>query len=521
MQADFFNQSTFVTPAYRLEKVKECLNVLTLDAVNTALKTLDWDRNAVILYQAPEKDGLSHPTEAELTTVLTQVKEADIENTNKEEQKKELMDASVLKGSKVKKAKAGKFDSTVWTLKNGIQVVVRPSTLKKEEILMTLMVDGGKSLVATEDLPSIDANFLQYFKINGVGEFSATELSKMLAGNTASASPFINNLYNGFSCGCTPKDLERMFQLMYLKAVNPRFNEEEFAPLMNQIKAVLPNMITRPQAVFSRELYKYAYDNPRLQPVTMETVEKFSFATLEKVYRTLFGNFKGAKVFIVGNVDPETLKPLVEKYIGSLPTGKKAPKWVDWNLEAKPGLIDHVFAQKMETPKSTVYYSFTGKADYSLENGYKVDFFKSVLDMVYTDTIREKEGGTYGVGTSGSLTILPKQRTGMSIQFDTDPDKVDELSVMVLDELNKLSESGVPEDYFQKAKLNFLKGIPEMRISNSYWMSMLEMYYRYGLDQDTDREAVIEKITPEAVQAFITDLLSQGNRIKLIMNPEK
>ena len=141
--------------------------------------------------------------------------------------------------------------------------------------------------------------------------------------------------------------------------------------------------------------------------------------------------------------------------------------------------------------------------------------------MVYTDTIREKEGGTYGVGTSGSLTIRPKQRTSMSIQFDTDPDKVDELSVMVLDELNKLAEEGIPEEYFQKAKLNFLKGIPEMRISNSYWMSMLEMYYRYGLDQDSERESVIEGITPEKVQSFINGLLSQGNRIKLIMNPEK
>ncbi len=521
LQSDFFNQSTFVTPAYRLEKVKTCLDILTLQAVNEALKMFDWDRNAVILYQAPEKEGLTHPTEAELAAVLTSVKEAEIENTNKEEQQKELMDASVLKGSKVKKAKDGKFDSQVWTLKNGIQVIVRPSDLKKEEVLMNLIVDGGKSLVATEDLPSIDANFLQYLKMNGVAEFSAIELSKMLAGNTASASPYIRNLNNGFSCGCTPKDLERMFQLMYLKAVNPRFNEEEFAPLMNQIKAVLPNLVARPSAVFSRKLLEQAYDNPRLQPTTMELVDQFSFETLERVYRELFGNFKGAKVFIVGNVDPETLKPLVEKYIGSLPVGKKAHKWVDWNLEAKPGMIDHVFTQKMETPKSTVYYSFNGDAEYSLENGYTVDFFKSILDMVYTDTIREKEGGTYGVSTSGSLSIQPKKRTGMTIQFDTDPDKVETLSVMVLDELNKLAADGIPEEYFQKAKLNFLKGIPEMRISNSYWMSMLEMYYRYGVDQDSTREAVIEGITPEKVQSFINGLLSQGNRIKLIMNPEQ
>ena len=141
--------------------------------------------------------------------------------------------------------------------------------------------------------------------------------------------------------------------------------------------------------------------------------------------------------------------------------------------------------------------------------------------MVYTDTIREKEGGTYGVGTSGSLSLVPKQRTGMVIQFDTDPDKVDELSVMVIAELKKLASEGVPQEYFQKAKSNFLKGIPEMRISNSYWMSMLEMYYRYGLDQDTEREQVIEGMTPEKVQSFVENLLSQGNMIKVIMNPER
>ena len=521
LQSDFFNHATFVTPAYRLETVKTCLGAITLDTINEAVRALNWDRNAVILYQAPEKEGLTHPSESQLSEVLTRVKEADIENTNKEEQQKQLMDASSIRGSKVKKTRSGKFGSTVWTLKNGIQVVVRPSDLKKEEVLMTLIVEGGKSLVPTEDLPSVDANFIQYFKMNGVGEFSATELNKMLAGNTAAASPYINNLNNGFSCACAPKDLETMFQLMYEKAVNPRFNEEEFAPLMNQIKAVLPNMLERPSAIFSRELYKYAYDNPRIVAPSMENVEKFSFATLERVYRDLFSNFKGAKVFIVGNVDLQTLKPLVEKYIGSLPTARKPHKWVDWNLEAKPGIIEHVFTQKMETPKSTVYYAFNGKADYSLENGYTVDFFKSVLDMVYTDTIREKEGGTYGVGTSGSLSLVPKQRTGMVIQFDTDPDKVDELSVMVIDELKKLASEGVPQEYFQKAKSNFLKGIPEMRISNSYWMSMLEMYYRYGLDQDTEREQVIEGMTPEKVQSFVENLLSQGNMIKVIMNPER
>ena len=520
LQADFFNKSTFVTPAYRLEKVKACMDAIPLETINAAVKQLTWDRNAVILYQAPEKEGLTHPVEAELAAVLTAVQEADIENTNKEEQRKELMDASSLKGSKIKKVKAGKFDSTVWTLKNGIQVVVRPSTLKKEEVLMNVIVEGGKSLVKTEDLASMDANFLQYFKMNGVAGFSATELAKVLAGNTASATPYIRELNNGFSCGCAPKDLESMFQLMYLKAVNPRFNEEEFAPLMNQIKAVLPNLLQRPSAAFSRELVKYAYDNPRIQSTTMETVEQFSFATLERIYRELFGNFKGAKVFIVGNVDTDTLKPLVEKYIGSLPTAGKPHKWVDWNLEAKPGIIEHTFDQKMETPKSTVYYAFNGKAPYSLENGYTVDFFKAVLDMVYTDTIREKEGGTYGVGTSGSLSLQPKQRTGMAIQFDTDPDKVEELSVMVLDELKKLATDGVPEEYFQRAKNNALKGIPEMRISNSYWMNMLEMYYRHGLDQDSEREKVIESLTPEKVKTFISQLLEQGNMIKLIMNPE-
>jgi zinc protease len=309
--------------------------------------------------------------------------------------------------------------------------------------------------------------------------------------------------------------------MTYLYYTAPRFSEEEFAASMNQLKAVVPNLVSQPNFKLQTELVKVIYgENPRRFVISPEMLDKVSVPTIERVYKSLFSNAAGSVVRIVGNVNPEEIKPLVEKYIGSIPTGKKAPKWVDTKEELVKGHIHHHFDTQMTTPKSTVILVASADMKNTLQNTVVSSAVNYILDLIYTETIREEEGGTYGVSSMGSISELPKNKYVLQIAFDTDPEKAHKLIELAHAGLNSLAENGPSADYLAKAKENFLKNIPENHISNSYWKGQLGDYYRYGKDFDTEYEKVVKALTAEQVQAFVKEVLSQENFIEFIMRPE-
>lgn len=521
--ADFFQDWPFMTPAYKEEQIKGYLPFLSLDLINTFLSGISYDKNVVVLYLAPEREGLVHPTEQDFVDIIEKVQSAEMESDLQDEEFGELVDAALLVGSKVKKEEEGLYNSTVWTLENGIRVVVRPSDYKKEEVTFRLQAAGGRSLIAESELPSVDDNMLYlYNNLSGVSHFPSTTLSKMLTGKIVSENPFIENLFHGVSGSCAPKDFETLMQLVYLQVVEPRFVEEEIAPAFAQLNAIVPNLAKQPNFIFSEAYLKTAYgNNPRRQLISMDMVEKMSVASLENSYKTLFSNMAGTTVYITGNVDLETIKPLVEKYIGSLPTSGKPTEYIDHNLEVVPGKVKNIFNAPMTTPKSSVLLVYSGDVEYNHENVIAMQAFRYTLDLIYTETIREEEGATYGVGTQGNISAVPQQKGGMIIQFDTDPARVEEMIVLAIQGVEQIAENGPTEEQMVKIRENFLKNISESRISNSYWASNLRNYDLTGVDLDTEREAIINSLTSEKVKNFVADFIGQGNFVKVVMNPEE
>ncbi|NMB36565.1 MAG: insulinase family protein, partial [Bacteroidales bacterium] len=209
--ADFFQDWPFMTPAYKEEQIKGYLPFLSLDVINAFLSGISYDKNVVVLYLAPEREGLVHPTEQDFVDIIEKVQSAEMESDLQDEEFGELVDAALLVGSKVKKEEEGLYNSTVWTLENGIRVVVRPSDYKKEEVTFRLQAAGGRSLIAESELPSVDDNMLYlYNNLSGVSHFPSTTLSKMLTGKIVSENPFIENLFHGVSGSCAPKDFETL-----------------------------------------------------------------------------------------------------------------------------------------------------------------------------------------------------------------------------------------------------------------------------------------------------------------------
>ncbi len=519
---NFYDNEPYMEPAMELQLAQMICAQLNAAILSQVAAQVITDENMVIIFNGPEKEGLANPTEQELTGVLAAVKTAEIA-ANVEENLNEPLISATLKGAKVKKTAETIYGATEWTLKNGVKVVVLPTQHKQDQIIFDLRKDGGKTLITTEDMPSFEDNIWALFQQNtGVSKFSNTQLSKMLAGKNLSVNPYIGSISHGVSGQSTPKDFETALQLAYLFFADPRFDNDEYMTGIQQIRAILPNIAQNPDFMLQNAIQKIFYNSPRTIELNEETLEKANLATIERVYRELFKDASGATLRIVGNVNTEEIKPLVEKYIGSIAKGKKAEGINGENvMNFVKGEVDEVVKLPMATPKSTVIQIYTAYMPVDTKTEVALEVANYVLDMIYTKTIREDEGGTYGVGTAMVGQKTPVERAIIQVQFDTNPEMADKLSELAKKGLRELAENGPEQDKFNMAIENFKKNIPESRISNSYWSNNIHKYNQFGIDYDAEYEAAVNSITPADVQAVLQAVLAQNNLIEVKSAPQE
>ena len=519
---NFYDNEAYMTPETELQLAQMLCSSINADVLNQIAAQVVTDENMVVLYNGPEKDGLVNPTEQQVLDVLASVKSADIQ-ANVEENVNEPFISGDLKGAKVKKAKETIYGATEWTLKNGVKVVVLPTQYEKDQVMFNIQKDGGMSLVATEDKPSFEDNIWALFLNNsGISKFSGTQVPKMLAGKNLSVTPYISNATHGVQGSSTPKDLETALQLVYLYFADPRFDETEYETGIQQIKAILPNIASNPDFILQNEMNKILYDNnPRVVELNEETLAKADLATIEKVYRELFNDAAGATLTIIGNVDVETLKPMVEKYIGAIKKGKNATKVNQANLIGfAKGQIDKTVEITMQTPKSTVLQLYSAYMPIDTKTEVALEVSKYILDMIYTKTIREEEGGTYGVGVAMVGQRYPEERALIQVSFDTNPEMSERLADLAIKGLKDLATNGPEVEKFNMAIENFKKNIPESRIRNSYWANNIRTYYRHGIDYDAEYEAAVNSVTPEDVKAVLQAVLAANNLIEIKSAPK-
>lgn len=518
---NFFSNYSYMTPETEFEVAKMFCANINEDLLNQVASQIITPENMVIIYKAPQKEGLTHPSEADFLAAIAEVDASEIQANAEEAVNEPLLDPATLKGSAVKKEKTTLHGATEWTLRNGVKVVVLPTEFKKDQVLIDLRMDGGLTLIETEDLPSFEDNIIGLFTNNsGISKFPATTLRKMLSGKSVNVYPYVKDIRHGITGSSSPKDLETALQMLYLEFTDPRFDEDEYQTGISQIKAVLPNLKTRPDFIFQNTLTKTLYgENPRKVELNEETIAKASLQTIEKNYRRLFKDAAGATVFIVGNVDLAQLRPLVEKYIGSLPKGKKATSWKDNTPTFVKGKVVNEFSTAMQTPMETVLQVWSAYLPYSVRNEVMMDAASYILDMIYTDTLREEEGGTYGASAYIGVQKVPQERIVAQVYFTTNVEQVARLRELSVKGMESLASEGPTDEQLTRTVENFRKKMPESRISNNYWLNVLQGYYSAGIDRDTEYEAAIAEINAENIKAAVKALLDEGNFIEVVMGP--
>ncbi len=520
---NFFDNQAYMEPQMEYDLAKALLDQVDASILGQMTSQIIPENNMVVIYSGPEKAGIATPSKEQLLSVFEEAKSAEIDAPSAETTAEPFMDPSILKGSPVKKSGSSIYGSTEWILKNGVKVIVLPTEHKKDQILFTLYKAGGQNLISDEDMTSFDSTIYGTFDaMQGVSKFKGTEVTKMLSGKNLQVGAFIDGLYNGVSGSSSVKDLETALQLVYLTYTDPRFDQEEWDNAIAQLKAVLPNALGTPQFKLQKDLNDFLYGgNPRRQFISMETLEKANLQTVEKNYRKLFASAAGSVMVITGDVDVETLKPLVEKYIGSLPKGKKTKGIKDLAPRLVKGENIKTIQTDMETPKSTVVEIYSDYRPYTVKDDVLARAVSYVLDQIYVDTMREDEGGTYGASSSANAGLEPEPMYIMQVAFECKPEMTDKLRAMARDEFRKLAENGPTDEQFNRTLENFKKNVPENRISNSYWMNNLVRFAKFGFDYDKEYEEAVSSMTKEDIRDAARRLFESGNFLEFAQMPGK
>lgn len=502
---------------YRL--VSQLAPQISLEQVNAYIARLIKQENLVITLEGPDKEGLSYPSKDSLLTMYRHALEQPVEPYREEVNNDPLIPHLPTPGTIVREERDSLFGATILHLSNGARVLLKHTDLKKDEILMTATSPGGNTLFGDDD----DRN-LQVFNsvagLGGLGNFSAIDLSKKLAGKKVACSASLGLDNESLNGSASPADIRTLFELMYLAFTSPRADDEAYQSFETRMKAELENSQLDPSYAFNDSITRAVYGNhPRVFPLRAEDFERISYPRILEMYRDRFSDASDFTFTFVGNLDVDSIKPLVCQYLATLPTLKRKEAGRAEALPApRKGAHEVYFTRPMETPKASVFQFYSTDMDFTLKNQMLTAVLSRVLDFVYTETIRESEGASYGVSAYASVNIFPPGKASLQIYFDTDPAKWRDMSRIVDEQLRRIAEEGPDASHFSKSVDNMLKRHTEQLQENGYWLNAIDTYYFRHIDLSSDYEETLRALTPADVQHFVSLLLDSGNRIEVVMS---
>ncbi|WP_277121067.1 M16 family metallopeptidase [Bacteroides ndongoniae] len=493
-------------------------------AINQAIQQggLLPDNNQVVFIAAPEKEGIVCPTKEEVIAQLKGMKDLKVEAYVDKVSNEPLMKEAPKGGKIVSENTNAIYGTTELALSNGVKVYIKKTDFKADEIQMKGVSLGGTSLFPDND--KLEMSYLNsVIQAGGLGNFSKVDLTKMLAGKKVSVNAAVGANTEGITGSCSPKDFETMMQLTYLSFTAPRKDMDAFASLKSRIKAQLESAESNPLSSINDTIQKMMYGyHPRYFSMKPEMVDQINYDRIIEMYKDRFADASDFRFFLVGNVDIEKVKPLIEQYLGALPSIGRKETFRDNHMDIAKGMLENTYAKEQQTPMATVFMLYSGKCKYDLKDNLLMSFLTQALDMVYTEEVREKEGGTYGVSSYGQLSKHPNEKFMLQIVYQTDPAKKDHLNGIIDAQMKKMASEGPTEEHLQKIKEYMLKKYKDNQKENGYWLNNLDEYFYTGVDYTQGYEEAVNSITVKDVQKFAADLVNQGNKITVVMTvPEK
>ena len=489
-----------------------------LEQINAMVQQLDLDKNVLVALTSVEKPSVKLPSIEELTQKYLDYTKQQVEAPKDEVSNEKLIDKLPMKGKIVKTEKNGQYGSTIWTLSNGTKVYIKKTDYKEDEILFKGRRDGGyynftkpsaTELKVLNSLPTI----------GGLGKFDESALEKALSGRIASVSATVSNISDDVAGSTTKEDLETMLQLLYLNFTAVRADKDAFQAWQERTISQIEASKANPLSFLGDSVTRYIFpNNPERYPLSVEEVKSVNYDRVLQLFRSRFANARGFEFYFVGNVDEAALRPLVEQYIASLPAQKVYTDKAHTNRVPveRLGTNKKEYSAPMETPMGIVIDGLSAPTTYSQQEGLTSAVLESILDQLYTKTIREDAGGAYSVGVLADVSRFPSPRTNVTVQFQTDPAKAVAMNELVFKGLEGIVKNGPSAEYFDKAVKNLKKAHGESLRKNSYWLGQLARFYGQGFDFVTNYDKLLDAVTPQSVQALAKKLYDSKDRTEIL-----
>jgi zinc protease len=478
--------------------------------------------NTFTLITAPEKSDMKLPTDAELVDMTQKGFSQEITKTEEKKVATSLMQNAPAPGKVVSQVKEDGFDATTYTLSNGIKVTIKPTEYKSDEILMTGIKKGGSNNYGLADRSNV------HFATDvvdgmGVGNFSPSDLQKVLAGKEIKVNMSIGEIDDDITASSTIKDFESMMQLTYLSLTQPRRDDGLFAAYKEKQMTMLQYMMSNPRAAFFDTTIKTVYNNNPLARMVIPKASDFDKLSLDRaleIYHNEFGTADGYHFFIVGNIKPETAIPLIETYLGSLPANNKPVSFSDNGVRRITGKKE-LKIKKGSEKQSLIIGVYSGNIHYSEDLALKTQALAEILNIKVIEDLREKMGGIYTGGFIGNVTREPYESYAIQLQLPCGPENVDKLLAAAREEIVTLKTKGPEKKDLDKVKSQWHeKHVTDVK-ENKYWAGKMQnaLFWQRDKDRILNYENYVNNLTPAEIQETAQKLFDGKNEFVSILYP--
>lgn len=507
--------------AYEFGMVKGMVPTILLSEVDQAAQAWLRLQDRVLMVSAPEKPSIKVPTAAELLALFDQVRRTEVAGYQETVSDAPLVAADLPTRPFVSERRDSALGTTRLLLENGVNVILKPTDFKADEVLLTGFSPGGNS-IAPDSLFGAAVFATQLVGVGGLAEFPLIELQKKLAGKTVSVAPFVSAYQEGIRGQASPKDLEIMFQLLYLDFTAPRRDPAAVQAFKDNVRAAIANRGASPTVAFRDTLVvTMAQHHPRSRPITTAIVDSMDLDKSLAVYRDRFADASDFTFVLVGAFRVDDIKPLLARYLGNLPALRRGERWKDVGIRAPSGVVEREVRRGVE-PKSQTEMVFSGSFPFSRPERFVLRSLADILDIKLREQLREELGGTYGVSVSAAPTKVPREEYTLNISFGSAPDRVGQLVGAIFAQIDSLTKFGAGEKELAKIRETVIRSRETDLKENGFWLGQLAAVEQNGDDPKVilDPSDLLGLLTPERLKAAAERYLDRKNYVRVTLLPE-
>ena len=509
-------------PIPGVEFEKQIMDALTsmvpVEQVNQILPQLVTDDNRAFLFLLPDAEGFVIPTEEQVAAGIEAVDAETLEPYKDTMREDPLIPALPAPGKIVSEKADAQWGATEYTLSNGLKVLVKPTTFKDNDIQLRVVAKGGTNTLPASDAPSLI--FMPYAsEYHGLGDYSNSDLKKYLQGKQVSLNVSLEQDGRTISGTSTVQDLPTLFELLYANFTEFSFKPEEFAAAQSAIKGVLANQESTPEFAFQKLIMSTLFKAPAAQMITTSIIDQANCETSQAIVRHMLANAKDFTFILVGNLDPATLKPLLEQYVATLPTTGESVAYID-NPDFEPvrGTKTTEETTVMATPQTWAMYLVSGMKPYTIKDKMISGMVGQIMSKRLLNKVREEMGATYSIGASSSMGRLGEPNFSLQIAFPMKPEMRAEVNTAI-ENIMAAMTSDITAEELNPVKEFMVKEYTSDLEENTSWIAYMAGWALNGVDTFNGQKEVIESITIDDVQNFWKSIRAQGNEQIIMLNP--